>query len=189
MDACQLVRPITGLPICLVLRKPEIERQQAPNPSGQIPLATSTLHTSCAEKNISAVSPCRIHALFHTDKICCEPLTEWLHFADLRDGQPDYMVYLVRTIQALGVLVTSVCMELAAAHQPLQLRAARDMQLTDGIPHMLRNNRLVVYCQRPQFGYNLAPRLIQQARWPNEVPAHVLVLVLVLVAFPTLYAK
>ena len=71
-------------------------------------------------------------------------MTEWLHFADLRDGQPDYMVYLVRTIQALGVLVNSVCMELAAAHQPLQLRAARNKQLTDGIPHMLRNNRLVV---------------------------------------------
>ncbi|KAL3161583.1 hypothetical protein ABBQ32_010444 [Trebouxia sp. C0010 RCD-2024] len=82
----------------------------------------------------------RVHALFHTNKICCEPLTEWLHFADLRDGQPDYMVYLVRTIQALGVLVNSVCMELAAAHQPLQLRAARNKQLTDGIPHMLRNN-------------------------------------------------
>lgn len=128
------------------------------------------LCTACAE-NISAVSPCRVHALFHTNKICCEPLTEWLHFADLRDGQPDYMVYLVRTIQALGVLVNSVCMEPAAAHQPLQLRAARNKQLIDGIPHMLRNNRLVLCCQRPQIGYKLAPRLMQQARWPNEVPA------------------
>ena len=147
-------------------------------------LAISTLHTACAE-DISAVSPCRVHALFHTNKICCEPLTEWLHFADLRDGQPDYMVYLVRTIQALRVLVNSVCMELAAAHQPLQLRADRNKQLTDGIPHMLRNNRFVLYCQRPQFGYKRAPRLMRQARWANEVPAHVLVSV----AFSTMYAK
>lgn len=82
----------------------------------------------------------RIHALFHTDKICCEPLTEWLHFADVRDGQPDYMVYLVRTIQALGVLVNSVCMELAAAHQPSKPPTPRNKQLTDGIPYMLRND-------------------------------------------------
>ena len=88
----------------------------------------------------------RIHAVFHTDEGCCEPLTEWLHFADVRDGQPDYMVYLVRTIQALGVLVNSVCMELAAAHQPFK-PATRNKQLTDGIPYMLRNDRSVLYCQ------------------------------------------
>ena len=148
-------------------------------------LSTCTLHTACAEENIRVVLPCRVHALFHTDKICCEPLTEWLHFANLRDGQPDYMVYLVRTIQALGVLVDSVYMELAAAHQPLQLGAARNKQLTDSIPYMLRNDRLVLHCPRPQFGYNLAPRLMWQARWPHEVPAHMLVPV----AFFTLYAR
>ena len=175
-----MVRPITGVSTCLVLRTPEIECQQAPNSSGYFHFG----YSGC-RKNMSAVLPCKVHALFHTDKICCEPLTEWLHFADLRDGQPDYMVYLVKTIQALGVMVNSVCMELAATHQPLQLRAARNKQLTDGIPYMLRNDRLVFSCQRPQFCYNLAPRLMQQARWPNEVPAHVLVTV----AFSTMYAK
>jgi len=113
--------------------------------------ASSSGHFHCAEKIAQAVLPCRIHAVFHTDKICCEPLTEWLHFADLRDGQPDYMVYLVRTIQALGVLVNSVCMELAAAHQPFK-PAARNKQLTDGIPYMLRNNRSVLCCQSGTAG-------------------------------------
>ena len=92
--------------------------------------------------------------LFHTDKTYSEPLTEWLHFADLHDGQPDYMVNLVKTIQALGVLVHSVCMELAGAHQHVQLWAAGNKQLTDGIPHMLRNDRL--YARLSKFGYNLA---------------------------------
>ena len=95
------------------------------------------------------------------------------------------MVYLVRTTQALGVMVNSVCIKLAAAHQPLQLRAPRNKQLTDGIPYMLRNDRLVFSCQRPQFCYNLAPRLMRQARLPNDVPAHVLVPV----AFSIMYAK
>jgi hypothetical protein len=51
------------------------------------------------------------------------------------------MVYLVRTIQALGVLVNSVCMELAAAHQPSKPPTPRNKQLIDGIPYMLRNDR------------------------------------------------
>ena len=111
-------------------------------------LVISTLHTACAEKWAQAVLPCRIHAVFHTDKICCDPLTEWLHFADLRDGQPDYMVYLVRIVQALGVLVNSVCMELAAAHQHVKpwAASARKKQLTDGIPYMLRNDRSMLCC-------------------------------------------
>ncbi len=107
---------------------------------------SSSGHFHCAGGIAQAVLLCRVHAVFHTDKICCEPLTEWLHFADVRDGQPDYMVYLVRTTQALGVLVNSVCMELAAAHQPFK-PAARNKQLTDGIPYMLRNDRSVLYCR------------------------------------------
>ena len=134
------------LPTCLTLWTAQIECQQAPVSSSYFHLE----YSGCREK---AVLPCRVHALFHTDKICCEPLTEWLHFADLRDGQPDYMVYLVRTIQALGVMVNSVCEELAAAHQPLQLPAPRNKQLTDGIPYMLRNDRLVFSC------HNLATSL------------------------------
>ena len=119
------------------------------------PLAIS-IHIACRTKSAQAGLPCRIHALFHTDKICCEPLTEWLHFADLRDGQPEYMVYLVRSIQALGVLVNSVCVELAAAYQPSKSPAARNKQLNDGIPYMLRNDRLVLYCQ---IGHNQAAAL------------------------------
>ena len=75
------------------------------------------LHKAFAAKSTQEALPCRIH-VFYTDKVCCEPLTEWLHFADLRDGQPDYMVSLVRTMQALGVLVNSVCMELV---EPISL--------------------------------------------------------------------
>ena len=68
------------------------------------------------------------------------------------------------TWSGMGVLVNSVCMELAAAHQPSK--------------HVL-----VLDCQ---IGHSLAAtwhqRLMQQARRPNEVPACML-------AFSTMYAK
>ena len=101
------------------------------------------LHNQCAASYSPAVLPCRIHAFFFTNKICCEPLTEWRHFADLREAQPEYMLYLVRVVQALGVLVNSVAMELAAVDQPVKSGgvSARQSQLTDGIPWMLRNSR------------------------------------------------
>ena len=138
---CQLARPAAVITSGAVLLAPDCDWPRLP------PLAISILLIACRTKSAQAGLPCRIHALFHTDKICCEPLTEWLHFADLCDGQPDYMVCLVRTIQALGVLVNSVCVELAAAHQPFTSLAARNKQLTDGIPYMLRNDSLVLFCQ------------------------------------------
>ena len=64
------------LPTCLTLWTAQIECQQAPVSSCYFHLE----YSGCREK---AVLPCRVHALFHTDKICCEPLTEWLPFADL----------------------------------------------------------------------------------------------------------
>lgn len=64
------------------------------------------------------------------------------------------MVYLVRVIQALGGLVNSVSVELAAADQPVKLQAASagKTQLTDGIPYMLRNSRSVVCCHLVRVG-------------------------------------
>lgn len=73
---------------------------------------------------------------------------------DVREGQPDYTLYLVRVVQALGVLVNSVAVELAAADQPVESWApsARQTQLTDGIPYMLRNSRSVTGCQPVRVG-------------------------------------
>lgn len=95
--------------------------------------------------------PCRVHALFFTDSICCEPLTEWVHFADLRAGQPAYMEYLVRIMHALGVLCDDLCQELTpyAEAEPAAVGNVtpvmpRKQQLTDGIPWMLRDDRCAV---------------------------------------------
>ena len=89
----------------------------------------------------------RIHALFFTDRICCEPLTEWVHFADLHEGQPQYMLYLVRIMHAFGKL----CADLSLVMEPYadtglgtglgtdQIR--REQQLQDSIPYMLRDPR------------------------------------------------
>ena len=108
---------------------------------------------------------CSFHVQRNAGQLCCharfmlsssptrsavKPLTEWLHFADLREGQPDYMVYLVRVLQTLGVLVNAVSVELAVADQPVKLQAAsaRKTQLTDGkeFPYMLRNSRSAICC-------------------------------------------
>ena len=97
-------------------------------------------YVSCTAK---AFFPCcRIHALFFTDRICCEPLTEWVHFADLREGQPGYMLYLVRIVHAFAEL----CSNLSLAMGPYADAGSvsglvREQQLTDGIPYMLRDPR------------------------------------------------
>ena len=84
-----------------------------------------------------------MHAFFYTDKVCAEPLTEWLHFADLRDSQPWYMLNLVRTVQALCILAD----ELSTYMQPIvndPFRNAitkRSQQLADSIPYMLHDDR------------------------------------------------
>lgn len=87
----------------------------------------------------------RVHALFYTDKVCCEPLTPWLHFADLRDAQPSYMLGLVRVVDALAVLCNDLCKELRplveAGPSHSASPPARSQQLMDGIPWMLRDDR------------------------------------------------
>ena len=80
--------------------------------------------------------------MFFTDRVCCEPLTEWVHFADLRDGQPGYMLYLVRIVHAFGELCSALSLAMgpyADARDDLAL--AREQQLTDSIPYMLRDPR------------------------------------------------
>ena len=96
----------------------------------------------CPLHDTSISACCRIHALFYTDRICCEPLTEWVHFADLRHGQPGYMLYLVRIMDAFGKL----CSALSSAMVPYTdagpaFGQAREQQLRDGIPYMLRDPR------------------------------------------------
>ena len=82
--------------------------------------------------------------MFFTDRICCEPLTEWVHFADLRDGQPGSMLYLIRIVHAFGEL----CSKLTLAMLPYtdsrpEYGLPREPQLTDSIPYMLRDPRQV----------------------------------------------
>ena len=44
---------------------------------------------------------CRVSALFFTDKICAEPLTEHLCMMDLMDSQPKKMYHTARVLHAL----------------------------------------------------------------------------------------
>ena len=65
-----------------------------------------------------------------------------MHFADLRHGQPGYMLYLVRIMDAFGKL----CSALSSAMVPYTdagpaFGQAREQQLTNGIPYMLRDPR------------------------------------------------
>ena len=87
---------------------------------------------------------CRVHALFFTNKICCEPLTEWVHFADLRGGQEDYMMYLCRIMHSLSQMLDELSTELRPLEAaPPSNHALRSPQLVDGIPYMLHDDRWV----------------------------------------------
>lgn len=109
--------------------------------------------TACAaalqrpqNKTRSSWLACRLHAVFFTDKVCCEPLTELLHFTDVQEGQPDYMVKLVSTIQALGFWSTP-CVERLKPDLRCQPESAKLGACTackkppDSIPQMLRNEK------------------------------------------------
>ena len=65
-----------------------------------------------------------------------------VHFANLREGQPGYMLYLVRTPYAFGEL----CSDLSLAMGPYTTAGpyssmACEQQLTDSIIYMLRDPR------------------------------------------------
>ena len=44
----------------------------------------------------------RIVALYFTDSLCMEPLTSYLHLHDVRWGQPQYCMEVMRALQAFG---------------------------------------------------------------------------------------
>ncbi|KAK9805569.1 hypothetical protein WJX72_005689 [[Myrmecia] bisecta] len=84
----------------------------------------------------------RVHALFFTDRVCCEPLTEWVHFADLRTAQPCYMEYLLRILGALAVCLDEICSDVrplleVKRGRPSGFSQPRSQKLQDGIPYML----------------------------------------------------
>ena len=112
--------------------------------AGRLVGGVQSQHVFCMAILCFSIGVCyRIHALFFTDRICCEPLTEWVHFADLREGQPQYMLYLVRIVYALAELCNNLSVALApyADAGPISGLAHRESQLTDGIPYMLRDPR------------------------------------------------
>ena len=44
---------------------------------------------------------CRVTALFYTDKICAEPMTDYMCMMDLLDSQPERMYHTARVLHAL----------------------------------------------------------------------------------------
>ncbi len=46
---------------------------------------------------------CRVSALFYSDKVSMEPLTEHICMMDLLDSQPERMYHSARVIQALAL--------------------------------------------------------------------------------------
>jgi len=79
--------------------------------------------------------------LCFTDRVCCEPLTPYMYFADLRVAQPEYMERLMAMLKALAALADDVCNELKVHLQ--WTKASRSLQrfkqLEDGIPYTLHD--------------------------------------------------
>ncbi len=84
--------------------------------------------------------PCRVHALYVTDKVCSQPLTPMLHLSDMRWAVVGYTEALVRTFKALVLGIQklqSFYARFSSEAQPSGV--ARDAELEKGIPYMLRN--------------------------------------------------
>ena len=72
--------------------------------------------------------------------MCAEPLTPWLHFADLVAAQPKYMEHLVRVVHSLGVLLGDLSNELRpVANAGTCNHDQRSQHHLTGIPYMLHN--------------------------------------------------
>lgn len=84
-----------------------------------------------------------MHLLYFTDKVCCEPLTPYMHFANLRLAQPEYMERLIAMLQALAALADDVCNEMKVYLQQPRRTMQRFKHLEDGIPYMLHDSRWV----------------------------------------------
>jgi len=81
----------------------------------------------------------RVHALYYTDKICCEPLTAMLHFSDLRYVVPLYTETMMRTLKALMVALG----QLREYYEPFHTDNSscgvqRDPRLDASIPYIIR---------------------------------------------------
>ncbi|KAK9804499.1 hypothetical protein WJX73_000025 [Symbiochloris irregularis] len=50
----------------------------------------------------------RIVAIYYTDRLCLEPLTSYLHLQDVRAGQPDYSLHVMRNLVAFAKAVESL---------------------------------------------------------------------------------
>lgn len=46
--------------------------------------------------------------MYFTDRLCLEPLTSYLHLQDVREGQPQYSLKVLRTLQAFAMAVRSL---------------------------------------------------------------------------------
>ena len=66
----------------------------------QIPLVALNI---CLHLQQYLLMMCRISALFYTDRICMEPLTEYITMLDFLDTQPERMYQSARILHALAL--------------------------------------------------------------------------------------
>ena len=89
----------------------------------------------------------RVHALYYTDKVCCEPLTPTFHLSDMRSSVRGYTEQVARALKA----VVLAMWQMQKVYTPFMLEEdaaayvgnSRDPRLSAGLPYMLREARQV----------------------------------------------
>ena len=90
----------------------------------------------------------RVHALYYTDKVCCEPLTPTFHLSDMRSSVRGYTEQMARALKAVVLAMRRMQSEVYTPFMLEEGAAAyvgknRDPRLSAGLPYMLREARQV----------------------------------------------
>ena len=81
---------------------------------------------------------CRVYALFVTDRVCAEPLTDAVHFNDLMHANPQHVEATARLLKSLALPTNNLYSEMQLLEeQPTPLE--RSQKLTLGVPYPLHN--------------------------------------------------
>ena len=102
----------------------------------------STAVSACVQQvNIQAsliIPCCRVYAMFVTDTICAEPLTDAVHFNDLMHANPQHVEATACLLKSLALATIKLFSDMHMLRQqqaPLQ----RSEMLTLGVPYPLQD--------------------------------------------------
>ena len=89
--------------------------------------------------HLTVMAPaCRVYALFVTDRVCAEPLTDAVHFNDLLHANPQHVEATARLLKSLALGTNQLYSEMQLLRNQQAPKKRLD-RLTLGVPYSLHN--------------------------------------------------